>query len=151
MRCLKRQTQEIWFSVKSMGYTGIDETSVYSKPEMHKFSVSPTGSTPEDYAAGIVPDYDRYITSFDRNFQPIEGMQCWIDVTPEIDQEGNLVMTDDGDSLALSKPVELKWASKADSTYRALLYYNKVEGKAEPVSLSNVPTPQLAVVTLAIT
>ena len=97
MRCLKRQTQEIWFSVKSMAYTGIDETSVYSKPEMHKFSVSPTGSTPEDYAAGIVPDYDRYITSFDRNFQPIEGMQCWIDVTPEIDKDGNLVMTEDGE------------------------------------------------------
>ena len=53
------------------------------------------------------------------------------------------VMTDDGDSLALSKPVECKWATKADSTYRALLYYNKVEGKAEPVSFSNVPTPNI--------
>ena len=97
MRCLKRQTQEIWLSVKSMAFTGIDETSVYSKPEMHKFSVSPTGSTPEDYAAGIVPDYDRYITSFDRTFNPIEGTQCWVDVTPEIAQDGSLVMTDDGE------------------------------------------------------
>lgn len=97
MRSLIRQTQEIWFSVKSMAYTGIDETSVYSKPEMHRFTVSATGSTPEDYAAGIVPDYDRYITSFDRTFQPIEGMQCWVDVTPEINGDGNLAMTDDGE------------------------------------------------------
>lgn len=96
MRCLTRQTQEIWFSVKSMAYTGIDETSVFSKPEVHRFTVSPTGSTPEDYAAGIVPDYDRYITSFDRSFNPIEGTQCWVDVKPEIDNNGDLVMTGDG-------------------------------------------------------
>lgn len=97
MRCLLRQTQEIWFSVKSMGYTGIDETSVYSNPEMHRFTVSATGSTPEDYAVGIVPDYDRYITSFDRSFQPIEGMQCWVDVTPELNDDGSLKMTEDGE------------------------------------------------------
>lgn len=97
MRCLLRQTQELWFSVKSMGFTGIDETSVYSAPEMHKFSVSATGSTPEEYAAGIVPDYDRYITSFDRSFTPIEGTQVWVDVTPEINDDGSLALTDDGE------------------------------------------------------
>lgn len=97
MRSLQRQTQELWFSVKSMQYTGIDETSVFSKPEMHRFTVSATGSTPEEYAVGIVPDYDRYITSFDRDFQPIEGMQVWVDVTPELDDDGELSMTDDGE------------------------------------------------------
>lgn len=97
MRNLIRQTQELWFSVKTMGFTGIDETSVYSTPEMHKFSVSATGSTPEEYSAGIVPDYDRYITSFDRNFDPIEGMQVWVDVTPELDDYGELALTDDGE------------------------------------------------------
>ena len=96
MRCLLRQTQELWFSVKSMGFTGIDEASVFSKPEMHRFTVSATGSAPEDYAAGIVPDYDRYITSFDRKFQPIEGMQVWVDVTPEFDENGYIKLTDDG-------------------------------------------------------
>ena len=101
MRCLQRQTQEIWFSVKSMAYRGIDEVSVYSKPEMHKFSVSPTGSTPESYAVGIVPDYDRYITSFDRSFDPIEGMQAWIDVTPDLDIYGDLILDDDGNPTVL--------------------------------------------------
>lgn len=96
MRCLVRQTQELWFSVKSMGYEGIDEVSTYTKPEMHRFSVSPSGSTPEDYAVGIVPDYDRYITSFDRTFDPIEGTQVWVDVTPELNGDGTLKLDEDG-------------------------------------------------------
>lgn len=96
MRCLIRQTQELWFSVKSMGYEGIDEVSTYTKPEMHRFSVSPSGSTPEDYAVGIVPDYDRYITSFDRTFDPIEGTQVWVDVTPELNRDGTLKLDEDG-------------------------------------------------------
>lgn len=118
MRSLIRQTQEIWFSVKSMGFTGIDETSTFSKPEMHRFTVSATGSTPEDYAAGIVPDYDRYITSFDRNFQPIEGMQCWVDVTPELNNDGTLKMTNDGEptvqpDYTLKRKVDTKMGTVA--------------------------------------
>lgn len=101
MRCLVRQTQELYFSIKSMGFSGIDEVSTYSKPEMHKFSVSATGSTPEEYAAGIVPDYDRYITSFDRTFQPIEGMQVWVDVTPELEDDGSLTLDEDGNPTVM--------------------------------------------------
>ena len=118
MRSLIRQTQEIWFSVKSMGFTGIDETSTFSKPEMHKFTVSATGSTPDDFAVGIVPDYDRYITSFDRNFQPIEGMQCWVDVTPELNNDGTLKMTNDGEptvqpDYTLKRKVDTKMGTVA--------------------------------------
>lgn len=118
MRCLLRQTQELWFCVKAMGFTGIDETSTYSKPEMHKFTVSATGSTPEDYAAGIVPDYDRYITSFDRNFQPIEGMQVWVDVTPEFDENGYIKLTEDGEptvppDYTLKRKVDTKMGNVA--------------------------------------
>lgn len=118
MRCLLRQTQELWFSVKAMGFTGIDETSTYSKPEMHKFTVSATGSTPEDYAAGIVPDYDRYITSFDRTFNPIEGMQVWVDVTPEFDENGYIKLTEDGEptvppDYTLKRKVDTKMGNVA--------------------------------------
>lgn len=96
MRNLIRQTQDLWFSVKTFATVGIDEVSVYSKPEKHQFSVSSSGSTPETYAVGIVPDYDRYITSFDRSFNPIEGMQVWVDVEPELDGNGDLVLDEDG-------------------------------------------------------
>lgn len=118
MRCLIRQTQELWFSVKAMGFTGIDETSTFSKPEMHRFTVSATGSTPEDYAAGIVPDYDRYITSFDRTFNPIEGMQVWVDVTPEFDENGYIKLTEDGEptvppDYTLKRKVDTKMGNVA--------------------------------------
>lgn len=57
--------------------------------------------------------------------------------------EGKLfsVMTDEGDSLLLTVPVERNWAAKADTTFRSLLYYNKVENKAELISISSVPAP----------
>jgi hypothetical protein len=54
--------------------------------------------------------------------------------------EINYAMTDDGDSLVLSPHAMVSWAMTKDSTYRALLYYNKVETlNATPVSISRVP------------
>ncbi len=47
--------------------------------------------------------------------------------------------TDDGLQLALKPAMKVKWATRADTAYRALLYYNKVEnGTTEPVSISPV-------------
>lgn len=47
---------------------------------------------------------------------------------------------DDGTEAAFETPITLKWASKPDSAYRALIYYNKVEetGKIRPISASSV-------------
>ena len=50
------------------------------------------------------------------------------------------VITDEGERLPLKTHPEVKWANKADTLYRALLYYNKVEEGADPVSLSPVVT-----------
>ena len=63
---------------------------------MKHFTVSSTAGTPEQLAAAIVPTYDRYITSFDRSFKPEEGVAVWVDKVPQIDDSGNLVMSDDG-------------------------------------------------------
>ena len=49
------------------------------------------------------------------------------------------IVTDDGDELFLTSPYTAKWVAKADTTYRCMLYYNKVEGKAEIVSMGQVP------------
>ena len=57
--------------------------------------------------------------------------------------EGKLfsVMTDEGDSLLFTEPAERTWAAKADSTFRSLLYYNKVGNKAELITIVSVPAP----------
>lgn len=48
------------------------------------------------------------------------------------------IVTDDGDELFLTSPYTAKWVAKADTTYRCMLYYNKVDGKAEIVSMGQV-------------
>lgn len=54
------------------------------------------------------------------------------------EQRIDYAITDEGDSLALSPQGIASWATKADTLYRALLCYNKVEGSAEPVLLHRV-------------
>ena len=68
MRGLVRQKQKVYWSRISEKTQGLDRIKVYEKPVLYSFSVSSTAGTPEEIAAGIVPDYDRYITSFNRNF-----------------------------------------------------------------------------------
>lgn len=96
MRSPSRLKQKVWFSKIEEVIEGIDTVQRYSKPIMKQFTVSATAGTPEELAAGIVPTYDRYITSFDRNFKPEEGMAIWVDKIPQIDDSENLVMADDG-------------------------------------------------------
>lgn len=54
--------------------------------------------------------------------------------------------TDEGDSLTFDAGVQKRWAATPDSVYRALLYYNKVEGAITPLSLSQVFVPQVRMV-----
>ena len=49
------------------------------------------------------------------------------------------IITDDGDEMLVTSPYTARWIAKADTTYRCMLYYNKVEGKAEVVSMGQVP------------
>ena len=60
------------------------------------------------------------------------------------EKEIDYVITDNGDSLSLVTPCAAAWAKTADSTYRAALYYNKVEGgKAKAVIIEQVLTMSL--------
>ena len=98
MRSPSRLKQKVWFAKIIEDSSSIDLLITYSKPIVKKFTVSSTAGTPEELAAGIVPTYDRYITSYDREFCEIaeEGMAVWVDVTPQLDNSGNLVMEEDG-------------------------------------------------------
>ena len=98
MRSPSRLKQKVWFSKIEEVIEGIDTVQRYSKPIMKRFTVSATAGTPEEISAGIVPTYDRYITSYDRSFCDIaeEGMAVWVDKIPKIDDLGSLVMAEDG-------------------------------------------------------
>lgn len=49
-------------------------------------------------------------------------------------------VTDEGDTLLLTKPAEVSWATVADTAWRAMLYYNAIdEHKAQPIALQRVP------------
>jgi len=56
------------------------------------------------------------------------------------------IATDDGETLNVSPSYTPQWTAKADTIYRALAYYNKVEAKqggykAEMIALSQVLVP----------
>lgn len=96
MRSPSRLKQKVWFSKVREIQVGIDTIHQYSKLIEKKFTISPNSGTPEELAAGIVPTYDRYITSFDSDFKPEEGMAVWVDKVPQLDDSGNLIIADDG-------------------------------------------------------
>lgn len=96
MRSPSRLKQKVWFSKVREIQVGIDTINQYSKLIEKKFTISPNSGTPEEISAGIVPTYDRYITSYDRDFKPEEGMAVWVDKIPQIDDFGNLIMAEDG-------------------------------------------------------
>lgn len=63
------------------------------------------------------------------------------EVSIDADKQAVSFTTDDGDNYVLAAPFASQWIQTADTTYRAIIYYNKVEnGKAEALGLSSVPT-----------
>ncbi len=102
MRSPVRDRQKVWWVTIEEIHEGIDNIIKYGKPEMRKQTVSATSGTPEEIAAGIVPNYDRYVTHYkskSKPFNPVEGMGLFVDVEPKLDEEGNLVMGEDGYTL----------------------------------------------------
>ena len=97
MRSRVRDRQPIYFSTITEKKVGIDTVQEYGKPIMRKLTVSAGAGAPTQISAGLVVDYDREITSYDKSLRTevTEGSVCWVDVTPEIAQDGNLVMSTD--------------------------------------------------------
>lgn len=89
-RNLIRQRQDVWFCEFTEKNVGVDRVKVYGKPDKHKMSVSATAGYVGMWAIGFTLNYDRYITSYERDFQPKEGTAVFVDVKPSIDKQGNL-------------------------------------------------------------
>ena len=94
MRNATRRKQDIWFVNRTKDDSNIDPAYTYDQPEKHRFSVSSTSGSPAEMNFGILPTYDRYMISYDRNFKPVEGMYLYIDKTPELDDDGMLVLNE---------------------------------------------------------
>ena len=63
------------------------------------------------------------------------------ELTVNHQQQGASFVTDDGDSYTLKTPYTAKWIETADTTYRTLIYYNKVDvSQAELVSIGEILT-----------
>lgn len=96
MRSLARHRQKVWFTSVTEVKSGIDTVVSYSTPVMRKLAVSYTSGTPEEVTAGILPTYDRYITSYTRGFKPAEGDRVFVDRMPELNPDGSLKLQSDG-------------------------------------------------------
>ena len=80
--------------------------------------------------------------SYDKGEGRYSLMQAdFCDLAVNAQKQAVSFVTDDGDSYVLSSPVTAKWIGTADTTYRAIIYYNKVEkNQAMAVSLGMVAT-----------
>ena len=98
MRSPVRDRQKVWFSTITEKKVGIDTIQEYSKPIVAKLTASAGTGAPSQISAGLVVDYDRELTSYNLSLrgQIEEGSVCWVDVIPEIAEDGSLVMSDDG-------------------------------------------------------
>lgn len=95
MRNATRRKQDVWFVTREKDDSGIEPVYVYGKPEKHRMSVSPTSGSPTELNFGILPTYDRYMISYDREFQPEEGVFLYVDKTPEIDAQTKELIVDE--------------------------------------------------------
>lgn len=97
MRSPVRDRQSVYFSTIKEKKVGIDTVQEYSNPIMRKLTVSAGTGAPSQISAGLVVDYDREIVSYSKSLRSEveEGSVCWVDVVPEIADDGSLVMSDD--------------------------------------------------------
>ena len=98
MRSRVRDRQKVWFVTVTEKKVGIDTVQEYGKPIMRKLTVSAGTGAPTQISAGLVVDYDREITSYDKTLRGVirEGDALYVDVEPQLNDDGTLVMAEDG-------------------------------------------------------
>lgn len=98
MRSPVRDRQPVYFSTITEKKVGIDTVQEYSNPIMRKLTVSAGTGAPTQISAGLVVDYDREITSYDKSLRGVirEGDAVFVDVEPQLNDDGTLTMGEDG-------------------------------------------------------
>ena len=98
MRSRVRDRQKVWFVTVTEKKVGIDTVQEYGKPIMKKMAVSSGTNMPGQVSAGLVVDYEREITSYDKTLRGVirEGDAVFVDVEPQLNDDGTLTMDEDG-------------------------------------------------------
>lgn len=96
MRSRKKDLQDVWHCTMEEKRVGLDIVRVFGKPKKYRFTVSTLVGTPAELPIGVVLDYTRRIVSYDMKFEPKEGDFMFVDIEPMVDDEGNLILKDDG-------------------------------------------------------
>ena len=99
MRSRGRDRQKVWFVTVNEKKVGIDTVLEYNDPVIEKkMSVSSGTGQPGQVSAGLVVDYDREITSYDKILRGVirEGDAVFVDVEPQLNDDGTLTIGDDG-------------------------------------------------------
>ena len=96
MRSKVSDRQKVWFTIVTEKKVGVDTVQEYGKPIMRRLSVSAGTGQPGQISAGLVVDYDREVVNYDHSFTQTEGNAVWVDVVPKLNEDGSLVMSDDG-------------------------------------------------------
>ena len=98
MRSRGRYRQKIYFVAVTEKKVGINTVQEYGKPVMKKMAVSSGTGQPGQVSAGLVVDYNREITSYDKTLRGVirEGDALYVDVEPQLNEDGTLTMGDDG-------------------------------------------------------
>lgn len=135
MRSRSRDKQRVWFAKFKERQDGIDTIQEWSEPIMAKLTASTTSGTPDEIAAGVVPEYDRYLTYHKLphgccSLNLEEGMSVWVDVVPQLDDEGNLVMDEDGVTPVTPPDYTLKKILDSQKSIVARFGISKIGGSA---------------------
>ena len=101
MRSRMRQRQKMWFVSVGEKAVGLDRVQIFGKPVLKRFFISETHNLPLHYGSGIVEQYGRYIFCYNQEDIPVEGTQVYIDRTPELDGDGNLIVDEIGSPTVL--------------------------------------------------
>ena len=99
MRSMLRDRQAIYFSIVTEKKVGVDTVQEYNDPVIEKkMAVSSGTGQPGQVSAGLVVDYDREITSYDKTLRGVirEGDAVFVDVEPQLNEDGTLTMGEDG-------------------------------------------------------
>ncbi len=117
MRSLQKRKQTVWFVHREKDDSSIEPVFVYDTPIKKRMSVSGTAGSVYQSYFGVLPTYDRYLITYEKDFKPDEGTMVYVDKTPEI-EDGEIVLRPDREPTVKPDYVvdKVTWTLKGTKT-----------------------------------